>query len=309
MKGLFYTDCHISGKTPRHRIDNYQESIVNKIRETYEIADSTGCSFVGFGGDFFNTHRIFSYELISDIMDIICKSKIKTYMCLGEHDLYGHSPTTYKSSTLAFFVRHCSNVEILWEPKDLGEIVLYGKHEFQTMDEAMSVKVDKRKYSILLCHELLSATKHPFDIIDVHTLTGCPYDLVLSGDLHCGYNITEVDGTIFANPGSLARQTTADAGRMPQVVLFDIDVKTGKTEVEYRKLKCAQPGEEVFGEDLVDLLREEKNGVSTSAFAEGLLELEAESADVYELIAKAGAAAKLEKQVVDYLASKRGDEI
>ena len=307
MKALFYTDAHLSGQTPRHRVDNYQETVAMKLRELYEVAERQGCDFVCFGGDFFHTHRIFSYEVISSAMDVLCKSKLKTYMCLGEHDLYAHNPKSFPTSTLAFMLRHCGNVEILWEPKEVSGVVLYAKHEWETMDAAMAVKVNNKKPSILLCHELLCNKKMPFDIINVNDLTNCPYDVVLSGDLHDGFGVTKVGKTTFANPGSLVRRTTADAGRWPQAAI--VEYNGVGFDVNYYRLACPKPSGEVFGETLAEVMKDSVTSVqASSAFADGLLELEAESSDVHELIAKAGVQAGLSQDVLKYLATKKGDE-
>lgn len=304
-KFLFYTDCHITGQTPRNRIDDYPNALIRKVHEVYSIAGEEGCEFVTFGGDCFNSHRIFSYEVLAGFMDAVCDSSLKTYMVAGEHDLYAHNPKTFVSSTLAFVQGRCGNIEILWEPKDVdGGITLYGKHEWEKMEAAMAVKPVKGRTPVLLCHELLCPVKMPYDIIDTASLTGCPYSLVLSGDLHNGFDVHMVDGTVFANPGSLARQNISDSGRIPQVAIVTIDGKD--IDVRYRVLKSAEPGDNVFGESLLNLVRnEQESEKAASSFVDGLLELEVDAADVHELIERAGKKAGLGAEVLAYLASKR----
>jgi DNA repair exonuclease SbcCD nuclease subunit len=303
MKFLFYTDIHLSGVNPRHRIDDFPRTMLAKLRETYAIAEETGCEFVTFGGDFFNSHRIFSYEVISEAMDVMCDSPLKTYACVGEHDLYGHSPNTYPSSTLAFMVRRCANFKILFDPVDLGNVVLHAKHEWENMQESMKRPIDTKRLNVLLCHELITNKKAMFDIIDTKTLNPCPYDVVLSGDLHDGYDVHEVGNTMFCNPGSLARRAINDLNRTPQVAIIETE-KGQVPYIEIRQLKCAKAGSEVFGESIAELARK-TDEFDGDAFTDEMMDFEAESVDVYELIQKVGTKNGLRKAVLDYLAQKR----
>lgn len=313
MRFLFYTDTHLSGKTPRHRTDDYPSAIVAKMVEIYRMAEELGCEFLGFGGDFFKTHRIFSYGVIGDVMDVVCDSKLQTYACIGEHDLYGHSPNTYSSSTLAFIDRRCSNLHMLMEPLELPTasgpgMVLHAKHEWEAPADIQGKgrTVDQSKLNILLCHELITNEEAPFDVVDTATLTGSPFDLVCSGDLHTGYEPHAVDGTWFCNPGAICRENIGrDIGRMPQVALIDIE-KGDVPNIQYVRLECPAPGTEVFGESIAEIARarEEFDGDS---FAKEMLELEADSVDVHELIQTVGKASSVRPKTLAYLATKRGD--
>jgi len=305
MRFGFYTDIHLSGKTPRHRVDDFPSAIIAKLKETYQKVEELGCEFLTFGGDFCKTHRIFSYNVMADAMDIVCDSNLKTYACIGEHDLYGHSPNTYPSSTLSFIDRRCSNLVILHDPIELpGGIVIHGKHEWEDMNEAIARPVDKSKLNILICHELITNEGAPFDVIDTSTLTPCNFDLVCSGDLHNGYEPHDVDGTWFCNPGAMARENIGrDADRDPQFAVIDIE-KGAIPVIQYRKIECARPGTEVFGETIAEMARA-RDEFDGDGFADEMMELEAESVDVHELIQTVGKASGIRQPVLDYLATKR----
>jgi len=302
----FYTDTHLSGKTPKHRLDDFPATMTEKLKEVYATAEDAGCEFMAFGGDFFNTHRVFAYDVIGDAMDVICDSKLKTYCCVGEHDLYGHSPNTYKSSTLAFFVRRCPNMQILWEPLDMGDIVLHAKHEWEDMHESFKRDVDQSKLNVLICHELITNKRAMFTVINTSELPPNPFDIVVSGDLHDGYEPHEVDGSWFCNPGSLARRTTADTRRFPQMAIIDIE-KGGIPIIDVRRLACGKPGDDILGKSIAEVAREKGDDEEFNAdeFTEGMMKLEAESVDVHELIQKTAKKAGVSKEVIDYLASKK----
>lgn len=303
-----YNDTHFTGKIPRHRTDDYPKAILGKVREVYAEAKKEGCDFVTFGGDFFNVHRVFSFELIGDAMDIICESGIPTYGCIGEHDLYGHSPSTYQSSTLAFFIRRCPNFRIIRDPIEVAPgVVLHAKHEWEKMDEAMKRNVDASKLNILVCHELITneSSLVAFDVIDTSSLNPCPFDVVVSGDLHCGFPTHCVGNTWFCNPGSIARQKSTDSSRHPQFAILEVE-KGSDPVIQIRKIACAKPGEEIFGESIAEMVRtrEEFKG---DVFTEEILKFEAEATDVHELIKNVGRANGVRQAVLDYLATKKGE--
>jgi hypothetical protein len=305
MRFMFYTDIHLSGKTPRHRVDDYPKAIITKLAEIYQKAEELGCEFLAFGGDFCKSHRIFSYNIIGDAMDVICDSKLLTYACIGEHDLYGHSPNTYSSSTLAFIARRCANLKILYDPIEIGDFVIHAKHEWEDVKDIQTRTVDPAKCNILVCHELITNERAPFDVTDTATLTGSPFDLVCSGDLHTGYEPHDVDGTWFCNPGAIARENIGrDIDRHPQVAVIDIE-KDEVPVIQYRKLECPKPGIEVFGESIAEIARA-RDDFDGDGFAEEMLNLEDESVDVHELIQTVGKTKGLRKPVLDYLATKRG---
>lgn len=302
MRFLFYTDSHLTGHTPRHRIDDYPKSLTNKIHEVYQVAKEESCEFVAFGGDFFDSHRIFNYDVISETMDAVCDSNLITYAVIGEHDLYGHNPHTFSSSTLSFFTRRCRKMQILNEPLDLGEGILHPKHEWQKMSEVMNVPVDKTRLNILICHELLSDKTAMFDVVLTSSLHS-PYDLTVSGDLHHGFDAHEANGAWYCNPGSLARKASNESVRFPQVAI--IDIKKGSVpQITMRRLTCAKPGAEVFGETIAEIARE-KGDEASNNFADEMLGFEAVSSDIHDLVQVAGKKKGIRQEVLDYLATKK----
>ena len=301
-KFLHYTDLHLAGENPRHRTDNFPNALIEKQKEVYQIAKEEGCEFITFGGDWNNYYRIFDYDLIANSMDIVCESRLLTYLVIGEHDIYGHNMKTFPSSTLAFYVRRCSNMQVLWEPTQVGDVVLYGKHEPDKMAEVIAKSKDLSKVNIMVCHELITCNDAPFEMIKTNTLHNTGFDLVVSGDLHDGYPTHEFEGTWYCNPGSMARRSTADAHRFPQVAIISIE-KGQAPQIELRRLKCGKPGAEVFGESIAEIAKD--NDADTSAFTTELLQFEAESTDVHDLVQKAGQKAGLSEPVLKYLDSKR----
>ena len=301
MKFSFYTDIHLTDNIPCHRIDNYINILCQKVQSVYDISVQNGCDFVTFGGDLFDRHIIGSNIVVDSVEDSMEKSGLITYACIGEHDLYGHSPDTFPASTLAHLCRHTPSLRILWKPQKIGDdVVIYGKHEWQTMDEIAKTEVDPSKYNILLCHELLYDKKMSFSTTYTKDLV-LPFDLVCSGDLHCGYKPHKVGKTWYCNPGSLARKATSDAKRMPKILLIET-YKGHDPYIHEQILPGFKRGNEVFSVGISEVVRKFESEVDMTKFVKGFDELVCERTDIYELFDAYRQNNEVKKDVVEYMA-------
>lgn len=306
-KFLFYTDPHATATAPRHRIDDYTKAIIEKLRESYQLAMAEGCSFIAMGGDLFNSHRIYSYDLLNDLMDVMCLSGLTTYAVVGQHDIHAYNPDTFKTSALAFISRHCASLKIIWKPEDVPgtDVTLYPSHVWDKIEDAKKTTVDSSRVNILVAHHLLYAGKKMFDTIPTSELGGGPYDLVLSGDLHCGFETHEVGGTWFCNPGALVRRNIDEIDRQVQVAVVEVE-KGSIPIVEMRSLKSVKPGKEVFGQDFIETVARPVQHADPTAFVTSIEEFDAKSVDVHELVQNVGKAQGISNEVLVYLASKKG---
>jgi DNA repair exonuclease SbcCD nuclease subunit len=309
----FYTDIHLSGQTPRHRVDDYPQTLLKKLDEVYTRAEDSGCDFVIFGGDLFHTHRIYSYNVISAVMDVICDSKLKTYSVIGQHDLKGYNRNTFDTSTLAFVVRRCANFHIVWEPTEVEDCWLVPSHVWDDINEADIEACRSDRFNILIAHHLLTNKKQMFDVVNTTQWVkdmdaGCPYQLVLSGDLHDGYEPHEVEGTWFCNPGSLARRATSDAERHPQFAIIDVAGPNLPPVIDIQQLKCAKPGDEVFSHDVAELVRQREE-FDAENLVEGMMDFEIEAVDIHDLIQTVGRSEGVSKTILDYLSTKNCEKI
>jgi len=297
---LFYTDLHLTSRSPVHRIDDYRQAILGKLSEVYLIAEQRDCEFVVFGGDFFDTHRVFSYDLINLTMEIICESQFKTYGILGQHDLNGYNPQTFKSSALSFVMKHCDKFSLVEGPLELDGLWLVPSHVWMDVMEDCKVRPTGDKPSVLIAHHLLSRKKQVFDVVVTSDMDSV-YDLVLSGDLHSGFDVHKIGNTTFCNPGSIGRLALNDAHRMPQVAIVEIG---DGVEIEYVPLQTAGKGETVFGKEFIEGIRKAASFDSTS-FIQQIEGLEREVVDVYDLIWKTGIAQGKPRLVLEYIMTKK----
>ena len=297
-KFVFYTDFHLANKRPVNRSDDFASAQIGKLREIYEIAKSNKVDFVLFGGDFFNTHRIYQFDLISAAIDIICGSGLITYAVQGQHDLIGHQRDTYKKSTLAFMERYSQGAfTTLWEPLKVGDFAIYPCHWFDDLETCLKTELEPGKNTILLAHKSITMKKHPFPTILTKDMKS-NFQLILSGDIHSGHEIHTIDGTTFYNPGAITRLKINDKSRKPAIALIESGEKIKIKEIQ---LTVKQ---DVWNINPL----EELEGVETTAtgdkFFDEIAELEAESVDLMDLLQKFGIQKQIKPEILDYISSK-----
>jgi len=301
-KFVFYTDIHFAGKPPRHRIDDFTEALLNKLRETYEVAEKNNCDFVLFGGDMFNSHKVFSFDMIGDIMDVIGKSKLKTYCIVGQHDINGYNPETIKSSSLSMLIRHCKNFKVIKDPLILGDFYIAASHVWDNVLEVAAIKPTvEGKVKVLMSHSLLSDKMHAFEVIKTDKV-GENYDLVLSGDLHTGFDTHTIGKTTFCNPGSMARRRIDEIDKVPKILL--IEGKFGQPlDIQEIVLKSVKSGKDVFGRTAIEEIRDKAkfNPESFSTVINKARETAIDTADFIKIEANNRG---VRKEVVSYLINK-----
>jgi len=301
-KFLFYTDLHLSAKRPIHRVDDFATSLLVKLAEVYDIAKQEDVDFVLFGGDFFNNHRIFNYDIIRTASDIMERSGKKTFAVIGQHDLIGHNQETYKTSTLAFLEHFCRSYQTLVKPFDAGnKVTIYPCHWFDNVKE-MVQKSPASGTSVMVCHQTIVKDKLPYNAILTSELTS-DYDVIISGDVHAGFDPHRIGKTTFYNPSSLVRRAVNEI-HDPKVGVIEVG---GNKPVSIKdvKLKNVVKTEDAFGVSLTEIVKVAAEDVTTERFVEGILELEQSAVDVFDLITKIASMKGTRQEVIDYIVSKR----
>lgn len=303
MKFAVYTDLHLAAKNPLHRIDDYSQTLLEKLREIYETAKTENVDAVLFMGDFFNSHRIYSYDIINQAMDIICLADVDTHAIIGQHDLVGYNKNSYASSAVCFLERHCPRFKTIWEPLELDDTVLYPAHCFDDLLETMKQTVTKKKKSILLAHHLITLNELPYKTFLAKDLVPSKFSAIFFGDYHAGMKPTMIEDTLFWGSGSLARIAINETKREPSFGI--VTTQTGKpVEVEVRKLHCLKPPEEVFNVSLVEKTKE-KTEFNPDSFIERIREFESQSLDIYDLIEKVAKSEGIQEKILSYILAKK----
>lgn len=254
MKFLYFTDSHLRVTNPKNRIDNFYETLKNKMNEILQISLDENVDYILHGGDLFDRPDT-PISLVSDFSDIFQKFKAPIYVVSGNHDIFGHNPITVHRTMFGLLdsfgiIRMLNNKVIL--KKDVTVQLTSFPYSID-MDnpknrEGYIVREkDDVDYAIHLTHGFLT-DKKPHDTIP-HTLisdiSDTVADVTFGGHIHYGFKTIEIDGKYFINPGSIVRISNAlsEFKRQPKVVILEL---TDKIDIREINLKTALPAEEVL---------------------------------------------------------------
>lgn len=258
MNFLFLTDTHIRGNSPKNRKDNIVETLEKKFKEIVTLCNQFNVDYVLHGGDLFDRPDI-SVSIVSKFAKILNKINVPIYTISGNHDIYGHNPSTINRTMLGLFnaidiVRVLEEKDKVLLEKDGIVVQLSGQPYIYNIDEGnnkskyMVESIDERvDYSIHMAHGMLLERPFikgiPYTLVD--DIKDTKADITLSGHYHTGFGILEIDDKYFINPGSLIRITNSltEIERTPKVVLIRIkdDIK-----VDLIPLQSALPGNKVL---------------------------------------------------------------
>lgn len=304
MKFLVFSDVHFANKAPIHRVDeNYSQTLLNKLEEVYKLAEENNCEHVLFLGDLYDSHRIYSYDLINEIIKIINKSGLITYQLIGQHDLVGYNKDTYLTSALCFTERYCKNLKTISEPIRLSDMIIKPCHSYDDFDTIIKEKTDTTYFNILLAHKLITEKKTVYQTYIIPEFCPCGYDLIMFGDLHTGMERVEYMNTTVWSPGALVRKNINECDR--QIKVGVVEVKNKKVDIKEILLKSAKPSEEVFQVRHIEQVRKNTQNVNNERFINKILEIERESLDIYDLLEKVAKERGLKKEVINFILSKK----
>lgn len=281
MKFTFFTDTHLTGQNPEERSDDFAEAILSKIDQVYNRSQEYGSDFVLFGGDLFNTHKIYSYKIMEKLISIIKKYKLQTYFIVGQHDLYGYEQSSYVDSALCFIEKMSDGLlvkvdTIIPISKDI-ECNLHACHVYNNPTEHFESIVDDGKFNISMVHALLYDKKKMFETLSIFDIK-TKANLVLAGDLHDGFPYRKLGNTSFYNSGAIARTKCNDIDRDIKMGLFEV-VKKGEYEITFSEhFLTYAPANEVFHEPS----KEYKSDFV--GFVEEIDDIEKSAVDIIDLI-------------------------
>ena len=269
LKILFFTDSHISFKTPTSRIDDYQEAIYNKISELVELANKESFDYILCGGDLFHNPSPTpnSAMIANEISKLFLKSKAKVVVVPGNHDLYSYNISTLNKTLLGIYqanevVRILDRTNPLTIKLGDKEIAIEGQEYHIGIDKYSKEDYEcncKADFNILVTHSMITSSviskhyeKNKVNHIDINAIETTA-DILLSGHEHNGYKQKKTDKTLFLNPGSLSR-TDSTLKHKPKALIIEINENLNYTVDEYI-LKTAKDYNDIFD----NTLKNEKN--------------------------------------------------
>ena len=300
IKLVWRTDVHMADRGPASRVDDWTETVLDKLAQVRDVARKEKAVAVIDGGDFFhvkspsrNTH-----ETIRRVADLHATYPCPVYCTPGNHDsvygdynFLGQQPLGVLFSTGVFKK-------------------LYHEHEATFTEGGVKVRVvgipyHGPKYNMGLFHDIergdedvLICTAHVLasekggsmfegeDIVRYSDLLDTAPDVYCFGHWHKDQGVEELGGKHFINIGSLTRGALSqdEVQRRPACAIIEC-TKAGAT-VKVHRLKV-KPAEEVF--DVEGRARQVRQQMEMDSFVEKIresLEPSAEEASMEDEVGK-----------------------
>lgn len=311
-KLIYFTDPHVSGKTPISRLDNYPETILNKVRQVGEIARDVGADAVLCGGDWFERPDV-GPNIVAQLGEILRQFPCKIYTVLGNHDVYGYNAATASRSMIGILSGFGAIVRLKDQaPEIIGNFAVSGVDASYQLDRAGRISdytdgpVIDGKINLRVLHSFLDTNKWPEEVAStcIYDLPETRSNIILTGHEHTGYGHIKHRNTSYVNPGALGRVTASvgDVNRVVRVCIIESSFSP-QYEISFRELDYA-PADEVLDRER---LKREKEAVqnrekflATLSGSSVLKEMGAvETFNIYSALAKLSAEDGISEQVVD----------
>ena len=307
MKLLYLTDTHIRGTNPKNRLDDYCETLKEKLKEISNIIKEEKVDYVLHGGDLFDRPDV-SVSIVSEFAQIFQSFGVPIYIISGNHDIFGHNPDTLDRTMLGLLcnlgIMHLVNYKKIILEKDNLRVQLTGSPYIYSMDELSNrdnykvTEVDEScKYAIHMTHGFL--IDKPFMKEVSHTLIedikDTKADITLGGHYHFGFKTVEIDNKFFVNPGALIRISNSkiEMKRRPKVDIINLGEEI---KIEERYLKSAKPGEEVL--DRSEMERHQFKGIKMAEFKESIeASANYKSLDIFDLLLRISKSENISEEV------------
>ncbi|MEN9405746.1 MAG: hypothetical protein RLZ12_30 [Bacillota bacterium] len=250
MRFLYLTDTHIRGTSPRSRTDDFPKALKKKLQQVSDLVKERQIDYVLHGGDIFDRPTM-APAVVRDFIAILRSFERPIYAICGNHDIYGHNPSTVNRTMLGLLeamglVHLLSTGEVVMLKRDGMTVQLSGQpfhYELDKRSRELDYQVKRRpnvNFVIHMVHGML--VKDPLPEYVPHTMAHEVWhkdvDLLLSGHYHTGFNVLEKNGRYIINPGSLARVSSwpKELVRIPGVVIITCDKTLAVEEVALKNV-------------------------------------------------------------------------
>lgn len=212
---ILLSDWHIREDQPACRTDNFWEAQENKIDFILNLAKENDCPIL-CAGDLGHKPR-WSCRLLEWAINKFRGYKI--FVIAGQHDILEHRLETWPQSGIGV-LNAAGAVEFISFPKIINnKFIVY---PFSYGEEIIAPqKNDSDLPKIAMVHQMIVETKDLFP--NQNALKGnqllkkhLKFSLICSGDNHNPF-VSEYEGRLLVNPGSMMRMTGAQIDHTPRV--------------------------------------------------------------------------------------------
>lgn len=338
-KILWRTDVHMSDTSPLSRLDNWTDTVLDKLEQVGNLARKHGVGLVLDGGDFFHVKSPGrnSHETVRRVADLHKRYPCPTYANIGNHDcVYGdysyldQQPLGVLFSSHVFercydqyevYVKGASVYPyckgwIKGDPfEDTGTDpvvrVVGVPYHGTTYDMDRFAQIKKGKEDVLVCHAHMLASPsggsmfESEDIIRYQDLLQYDPDVFCFGHWHKDQGIIRLGSKTIVNVGSLTRGSLSqdDIKRTPSVALIDCD----EIGIHADKIPLVvQPPEKVF--DLEARERSILRSNTIDTFVENVKQRIVSDAgkDLNEILSGMDVPSRVKEKVLMYLEQVKG---
>jgi DNA repair exonuclease SbcCD nuclease subunit len=281
IRFLYTTDSHGRWSNPAARLDDFPYTILKKFEYINHLAEELDVAAILHGGDWVESPDV-SNTFVSELASILTRSKKPWYGILGNHDVYGQNPETFKKTPLAIavaagaFTRLSEVPTIFYDGEDKAAIT--GKDSYFDLDK----KIDREDYTILervpnavnirLVHGMLDDHKwmDNVDSTSIDEIINTKADIILTGHIHPGYGVIKKNYKIFCNPNALARVSASvgDVNLEVRVALITIANQSFDVELIPFPVSIARPANEIIDRAKLEAEKEHKRQLQN--FKDGL---------------------------------------
>lgn len=260
-------DLHFRSENPRNRKDIFDDAMLTKLYEVFQLARDHKAEAIIIPGDIFDSVNV-GLRTIGKlgyyINAWISEFSVPILVISGNHDLPAGNKAALERTPFGLLRKLGS----LWDLEENEyddndsniEISISGcGFNFQTDTDEGAYQFEAGESDIGITfihvvHSMLMATSPTFPMR--HTLINqveTNADIIISGHYHEGFGIIRrKDGKLFINPGALCRLSAskAEMERTVQVALLTIRSKTD-FDAELIPLQSARPAEEVLDREAI----------------------------------------------------------
>jgi len=220
MKFLLTGDWHLTAKSPENRLDDYWNTIQDKVNEVFQIANDHNVKAILQPGDLFDSAYV-SYGVSGYLGSRISNFSGDFISVPGQHDLRFHNSDNHNTPFHMLWKSSLIDIPFVEYPEE--NIAIYGAG----WGESVPAIKDGRCLNILLTHRMIIRDEkgklwegqEEYDVAD-KLLQRSGFDLIVSGDNHQSF-LSKTKKGMLVNCGSLLRSTISQKDHKPVVYIFN----------------------------------------------------------------------------------------
>lgn len=302
----FVGDLHLNTATPKSRIDNYPETLVEKLESLRILCLNNDIKYLVFLGDIFHKPAqpvSFIYQVLQKFLDFK-NSGIQCYAISGNHDISFESLDTLSKSALGilFEVNALVPFSDIYVKGTRTPVHIKGFHYTEEPTEPD----DFTYYNIMVAHMF-----YEFDLskesLNKEDLARLKYNMVVLGHDHTPYDLLTEDtisGKVrVVRPGSFSRGTS-HSYNINRSIFIDVLNINGQINIK-RFVVPSKPSDQIFSSTVLDNTDlKELNKELSEQFIDlvnRIYSQDTSSFDVYQALDSSTASQEVKDRIVMYL--------